>query len=214
MHAVSATIVRPTCGATVAVRGRAALRRRARLVEPFRAVERLMGMWRSLAIGLVVAGLLAGCGGTGSADSSEQATTGDGPRLSKRQYERSVAEIIESKPVREADRLFFKLAAGDVTADECTTETRRFLSDVGSGIDAVAKLNAPVGVDGLQARIVVAGRQTEKQLQRLAEDVAAGKVSCGQEWNSRAYGLRSTDRAVAILAEYARRGYLIATNGE
>jgi hypothetical protein len=171
-------------------------------------------MWRSVAIGVVLAGLLAGCGGTGGADGSEQATSGNGPRLSKRQYQRAVAEIIESEPVREADRLFFKLAAGDVTADECTTETRRFLSDVGSGIDAVAKLNAPVEVAALQARIVVAGRQSEKELQRLAEDVAAGKVSCGQEWNSRAYGLRSTDHAVALLAQYARRGYLITTNGQ
>jgi hypothetical protein len=171
-------------------------------------------MWRSIAIGVVLAGLLAGCGGTGGAGSSEQATSGDGPRLSKRQYERAVAEIIESQPVREADRLFFKLAAGDVTAQECTTETRQFVSDVGSGIDAVARLNPPVEVAGLQARIVVAGRESEKQLQRLAEDVAAGKVSCGPQWNSRAYGLPSTDRAVAILAEYARRGYLMATNGE
>ena len=171
-------------------------------------------MWRSVVTGVLVVGLLVGCGGTGRADSREQAASGDGPRLSKRQYERAVAEIIESQPVREADRLFFKLAAGDVTADECTTETGRFVRDVGSGIDAVARLNPPLEVAGLQARIVVAGRESQRQLQQLAEDVAAGKVSCGPQWNRRAYGLPSTDRAVAILAEYARRGYLIATNGE
>lgn len=171
-------------------------------------------MWRGLALGLVVAGAVMGCGGSGAGGSSDQTSGGDGPRLSKRGYERAVAEIVESRPVREAQRLFFKLAAGDVTPEACKVETRVFVRDVGMGIDAVAMLRPPAEVAGLQARILVAGRESERALRRLADDVAAGRVRCGPEWNRRAYGLPSTNRAVAILAEYARRGYRLATNGQ
>jgi hypothetical protein len=171
-------------------------------------------MWRSFVAGLVLAGVLAACGGSGGSGSREGASGGDGPRLSKRGYERAVAKIVESRPVREAERLFYRLAAGDVTAAECGAETGRFVRDVGSGVDAVAKLNPPLEVAGLQARFLIAARETEKRLRRLVDDVAAGKVRCGPEWNSQAYGLPSTDRAVAILGEYARSGYRIAIDGE
>jgi hypothetical protein len=171
-------------------------------------------MWRGLAIGLVLAGVVAGCGGSGSGGSSEGTTGGGGPRLSKRGYERAVAQIVESREVREADLLFYRLAAGDVTPEQCKVKTRQFVRDVGNGIDAVAKLRPPAEVAGLQARFLIAARGTEKKLRRLVRDVAAGKVRCGPEWNHRAYGLPSTNRAVAILAEYARRGYRLEINGE
>jgi hypothetical protein len=171
-------------------------------------------MWRGLAVGLVVAGVLAGCGGSGSGGSSEGTTGDDGPRLSKRGYERAVAKIVESPGVREADLLFYRLAAGDVTPEQCRVKTRQFVRDVEKGIDAVAKLDSPAEVAGLQARFVIAARETETKLRRLARDVSAGKVRCGPEWNHRAYGLPSTNRAVAILAEYGRRGYRLDINGE
>ena len=122
--------------------------------------------------------------------------------------------ILQSDRVREAERLFFTLAAGDVTEEQCKTETRRFVRDVGEATDAVAEPNAPAEVADLQTKLITAGRVSESKLLELADDVAAGDVRCGQEWNERAYGLPSTNRAVAILAEYARRGYPIATNGE
>jgi hypothetical protein len=171
-------------------------------------------MRRSLTVGLVLAGVLAGCGGSGAGGSSDHTTGGDRPRLSKRGYERAVAQIFESPRVREAQRLFISLAAGNVTPRECKVETGQFVRDVGRGIDAVAKLNPPVEVASLHTRFLIAARESEKRLRRLAGDVSAGSVRCGPAWNSRAYGLPSTDRAVAILAEYARHGYLIATNGE
>jgi hypothetical protein len=47
-------------------------------VEPFRGVYRRSGMWRSVAIGVVLAGLLTGCGvgGDGEAVSDPQGATG------------------------------------------------------------------------------------------------------------------------------------------
>jgi hypothetical protein len=50
----------------------------ARLVEPFRCFERLTGMWRSVLLGIVLAGVLAGCsldGGSGAGVAGP--TTGD-----------------------------------------------------------------------------------------------------------------------------------------
>jgi hypothetical protein len=38
-----------------------------RLVEPFRRFGRLRGIWRSVLLGAVLAGLVAGCGGGGEA---------------------------------------------------------------------------------------------------------------------------------------------------
>jgi hypothetical protein len=171
-------------------------------------------MWRTLVMWLVLAGVLVGCGGSDGAGSGDGTTGGDGQRLSKRGYERAVAQIVESRPVREADLLFYRLAAGDVTPAECRVETRRFVRDVGNGIEGVAKLRPPAEVAGLQMRFLTAARETETKLRQLEEDVSAGKVRCGPEWNSRAYGLPSTNRAVAILADYARRGYRMAINGE
>jgi hypothetical protein len=46
-------------------------------------------------------------------------------------------------------------------------------------------------------------------LDKLADDVEAGRVDCGEEWNSRAYGLASTRRAEEALEELAARGYVI-----
>jgi hypothetical protein len=168
----------------------------------------------SVPLGFVLAGVVAGCGGTASDPGNMSGTGVDASSLSKPQYERAVAKILESDPVQEAERLFFTLAAGDITAEECKTETRRFVQDVGEAIDAVADLNPPAEVAGLQTRLITAGRESEAKLRDLADGVEAGDVRCGQEWNERAYGLPSTNRAVAILAEYARRGYPIATNGE
>ena len=171
-------------------------------------------MWRSLLVGVVLARVVVGCGGSGAGGSSEGTTGDDGPRMSKRGYERAVAQIVDSRGVREAQRLFIYLAAGEVNRQECMVETRQFVRDVGSGIDAVAELNPPAAVAGLQSRFLDAARETETKLRRLAADVSAGKVRCGPGWNHRAYGLPSTNRAVAILAGYARHGYRIAINGE
>jgi hypothetical protein len=125
-----------------------------------------------------------------------------------------VARIVESPEVRDAQRLFISLAAGDVTGHECKVGTRQFVREVGHGIDAIANLSPPAEVAGLQARFLIAARETERKLRRLAADVSAGNVHCGPGWNSRAYGLPSTNRAVAILAAYARRGYRLAISGE
>jgi len=46
----------------------------ARLVEPFRGFERLRGMWRTVLLGVVLTGVLAGCAWTGlGADSGQSA---------------------------------------------------------------------------------------------------------------------------------------------
>ncbi len=51
---------------------------RARPVEPFRAFERLRGMWRSVLLGVVTTGLLAGCSLGGGSDNLPGPSSGDG----------------------------------------------------------------------------------------------------------------------------------------
>jgi hypothetical protein len=68
----------------------------ARLVEPFRGVERPRDMWRSVLLGVVLAGLLAGCsrdganGGLQAANSSGVVAPSDA----------KAAQLVEQIPIR------------------------------------------------------------------------------------------------------------------
>jgi len=45
-------------------------------------------------------------------------------------------------------------------------------------------------------------------------DVVAGRLHCGRPLNRRISGLRSSDRAEAVLRAYARRDYTIGLNSD
>jgi hypothetical protein len=47
-------------------------------VEPFQGVQRLSGMWRSVLLGVALAGLLAGCSLNGGSDNLPGPSSGDG----------------------------------------------------------------------------------------------------------------------------------------
>jgi hypothetical protein len=137
--------------------------------------------------------LVAGCG------------SNSGPkRLSHDDYVAAIDEIETSAPARDAERRFFTLAAGAETS-ECVAGSKAFARDIHQIIGAVAALVPPADVADLQARFLVAARQSSAKIDLLAKDVAAYRVDCGSDWNHRAYALPSTIRAQKAMTELARR---------
>ena len=142
-------------------------------------------------------------------------------RLSHDEYLAALRQIEMSPAVQDADRRFFELASGmsagsgvieSLGETQCRDGAKRFSDDVRSIVDAVARLSPPADAADLQRRFVAAAGRTADELEKLAEAVADGRISCGQPWNRRAYGLASTAEAERVLAEYAERGYLIDAN--
>ena len=87
-----------------------------------------------------------------------------------------------------------------------------FAEDVHALIDAVDRLEPPADAEDLQPRLLAAARETAEKIDELADDVAAGRVACGQPWNARAYGLPSTEEFQRVLDDYERRGYRLVTD--
>jgi hypothetical protein len=63
--------------------------------------------------------------------------------------------------------------------------------------------------DGLQDEFVDASRETVETIEGLADDVAAGRVRCGNDYNGRAYGLPSTLRAERVIEQIEAKGYFL-----
>jgi hypothetical protein len=158
---------------------------------------------------VTLAALLAACGGDG-----EGATSRSGEPTTHEDYQQAIGRIEQSTAVREAGDLFYALAAGDVSHSECREAARRFADDVHEIVEDVAALTPPADIDDLHDRLLDEARATSTALDALASDVEAGEVGCGQEWNARAYGLASTDRARVILVQYTGRGYRLGVNGQ
>jgi hypothetical protein len=137
--------------------------------------------------------------------------TGIGPQLTHDEYQ---ARIESAPVVLETAALFYRLAAGDVSDVECRTgAARTFARNVHRIIDSVAALNPPDDAADLQRRLLAAAEETSSALDPLADDVEAGDVTCGQPWNERAYGLASTTRVEAVIAEYAAAGDQLGLHG-
>ena len=94
----------------------------------------------------------------------------------------------------------------------CRKDAREFAGDIDEIVREVAALTPPKDVSDLQARFVADASKSASLLDKLADDVDAGRVTCGEPWNQRAYGLPSTIDAEQVLTEYAQRGYLFLVN--
>jgi hypothetical protein len=147
----------------------------------------------SAALALIVILVLAGCGG------GEQ-------HLSKPEYEAEVLRIArELEPP--ATRLFFDVVANDYPRATCAAKKERFHGMLSEIVDRVEALDPPDEVAGLQRRFLAAAQGSVHAVGEAANDARAGRLSCGMPLNRRIYGLPSTRRAEAVLAEFQQRGY-------
>jgi hypothetical protein len=149
----------------------------------------------SLALAVLVA---AGCAGGG--------------RLSKDEYIAKLRALEASGLTRDTTNLFTKMAAYVLPQGECITDARAFHSDLQTIVDEVHGLNPPAEVQKIQDDFVAAGQDTVDVVGQLVREIEAGKLKCGQDFNRRAYGLPSTDRAQRAIDELGKLGYRIGSN--
>jgi hypothetical protein len=170
--------------------------------------SRRVGSFRVLLlVALAVACMAAACGGGSGSPSSVR------PQLTHREYQAAIDGLETSRVAFETGTLFFRLAAGGISDAECRAGARTFSGNVHRIIDAIAALNPPDDAAALQRRLLAAVGETASRLDALADDVDSGAVTCGEPWNQRAYGLASTTRAQAVIAQYAAAGYRLSLNG-
>jgi hypothetical protein len=157
---------------------------------------------------------LTGCGGPASRST--------GPPLHHNRYVAALDAIATGQASRDASSLYFRLASGGPadspqsrdyrSEDECMAGARAFANDIEQIVADVAALNPPADIADVHDRFVAAASTSASLVEELADDVEAGRVACGQEWNRRAYGLPSTEKAQEALEEYAERGYVLVVN--
>jgi hypothetical protein len=81
-------------------------------------------------------------------------------------------------------------------------------------VDRVEGLSPPEEVAQLQRQFVDDARESIWTVGEAADEVGAGTLHCGRSMNRRIYGLPSTERAEAVLGEYAKRGYVFGLNSQ
>jgi hypothetical protein len=159
---------------------------------------------RAVALLGLVACALSACGGEGR------------ERLSPEEYAAEVRAIEEGVEARDASRLFFALVAGTIcdratcrqmSDDECSSMGRQFGSDLHAVVSQVDALEPPPDAEPIQARFLVAARESVATVDDAVDDLEAGTLECGRDLNRRIYGLESTARAEQAIEELAAKGY-------
>jgi hypothetical protein len=147
---------------------------------------------------------LGGCGGS------------DGAKpLDRQEYLQQIREIAAGDDAQTASRVSVKLVVDPpLPKDACHERARDFHEALDRMITAVAQLEPPAEMATLQRQFVAAARQSVRTVGQAADDVGAGKLRCGSAMNRRIYGLASTQRAEAVLREYAKHGYVFGLNSQ
>jgi hypothetical protein len=153
---------------------------------------------------VVAVACLGGCGGSGGAK-----------RLDRQEYLQQIRDIAAGDDAQTASRLFIKLVVDPpLPQGVCRERARDFHDALDRIVDAVDQLNPPADMVALQRQFVAAARQSVRTVGQEVDAVRAGKLRCGSAMNRRIYGLASTERAEAVLREYARHGYVFGLNSQ
>jgi hypothetical protein len=128
-------------------------------------------------------------------------------RLMPREYQRAITRIVSD--TSEPTRLFTELVVRQRPVAACSRLMWDFTGQVSRLLRRVAFLDPPPAVAGIQREFLRAARISSWRLQRIAGDVAAGRVRCGRDLNDRIYGMPSTERAERAIARLERRGYRV-----
>jgi hypothetical protein len=133
------------------------------------------------------------------------ACDGGNKPLSHKEYQQEIHAIRMSDDAREADRLFFDLAAHDYGRQACATRARAFHER----LERVDGLNPPEDAEGPPKEFLAAAYESVDRIGQLADAVDRGALACGMDFNRGAYGLESTKRAQRAIEELETRGYII-----
>jgi hypothetical protein len=147
----------------------------------------------------LIACAIAAAGCDGGEDTPE--------RLTKREYQRAILEIVEDST--KANALYLGVVVRPLPRERCADGVRALHDEVRGLIDRVASLRPPREVTGVQEEFMAAANKSLDRVRAVGSRVAAGEVSCGQELNNLIYGLPSSDRAERAIGELERRGYYV-----
>ena len=136
---------------------------------------------------LAAALLLAGC------------MSDDGEGLSHEEYQDEIQAITAGPDVSEASLLFVELRDAFQDRAACTAKAAEFHTRLEAIVTAVEALDPPADAEAAQRDFVAAARESVRAIGRLADDVAHGRVQCGEDYRDHAYGLPSTERAEDVL---------------
>ena len=110
-------------------------------------------------------------------------------------------------------QLYTELAgSASLSQPDCADKARAFHGELAKLVARVDRLRPPRDVERLHEQFLDAARVSVAEIGRLADEVGRGKVRCGEEYNARAYGLPSTERAERVVQELGRRGYPLGLN--
>jgi hypothetical protein len=159
---------------------------------------RLYRLVAGLEVILIAAAVLSagGCGG------------GSSPRLTKAEYRAQELRFEDEYLV--ADRLYLRFTAERISKRECVKAVRLYHRDVDRIVTEAEALRPPAEVADLHRKLLGAARGVVREIGQAADDVAAGRLACGQPVNRRIYGAYSASPIDAIMASLERRGHLFS----
>lgn len=151
-----------------------------------------------------------GCGGQ-SAPALQQQTHTPTPTagLSHDEYQRAILKIVSGEDSREAGRLFYDVVGKDYDARTCAAHVTGLQQHLEAILDQVEQLAAPADAAAAQHAFLPPARESARLVGVAASDAAAGRLRCGPDMNHRIYGMPSTRRAEAAIADLERAGYLV-----
>ena len=158
-----------------------------------------MGGWRTLAaVGTVTALAASGCGGNDG--SSEE-------RLTKADYQAEIQAVLED--AAEPTALYTDLVVERRPPQQCADGVAALQDQIGELIDRIDTLRPPADAEPDHDDFIAAARRSVDRIGTVREDVAEGKVSCGDELNQELYGMPSTRDAERAIGRLEGRGYFV-----
>ena len=150
------------------------------------------------AVGTVTALAASGCGGNDG--SGEE-------RLTKADYEAEIQAVIED--AAEPTGLYTDLVVERRPPQGCADGVAALQDQVGGLIDRIDALRPPADTEPDHDDFIAAARRSVDRIATVREDVAKGRVSCGDELNQELYGMPSTRAAERAIGRLERRGYFV-----
>ena len=132
---------------------------------------------------------------------------GSDESLSREDYQASIADLVQDSA--EPTELHTELVLMPRSPEECTSMLAAFEEQVGDLVERVAELRPPAPVQDAHDDFVAAARRSVGRIHAVRDDVAAGKVSCGDELNRLLSGMPSARKAERAIARLERRGYVV-----
>jgi hypothetical protein len=129
--------------------------------------------------------------------------------LSHDEYQRAILQIISGEDSRAAGRLYTEVVGRESDAKTCAAQVAALQQHLDAMLNQVEQLAPPADAATSQSAFLTPARESVQLVGVAASDAAAGRLRCGPAMNRRIYGMPSTRRAEAAIADLEKVGYLV-----